>query len=240
MLKQAAEIGLVHRNVVDLVKPPAAQYKEMCVWSEGEVNRFLTTAMKDRYYAVFYLALATGMRQMELLGLKWSDLDWLTRTLHVCRQLSRSGGVFVEPKTKTAIRLIELGPGTIEVLQEQYKTQLFEQRFFSKDWKDQDLIFTNHRGAPVDYRSLVVNHFKPLIKAGGVPAIRFHDMRHTAATVMLSHGIPPVIVAGRLGHKLAVLMSTYAHFIPSMQGEAARLMDELITPIPVIIEKRAK
>jgi integrase len=240
VLKQAADTGLIHRNIADLVKPPTAPYREMQVWSEQQVNLFLTAAIEDRYYSLFYLALATGARQMELLALQWSDLDWSSRILHVCRQLSRFGGVFVKPKTSTGIRSIELGPGTIDILKDHYEKQHFEQKFFKNIWQDRDLIFTNKRGGTVDYRSLVIHHFKPIAAAAGLPAIRFHDMRHTAATLMLSHGIPPVIVAGRLGHKLDVLMKTYAHFIPSMQGEAARLMDDLITPISINIGKREK
>ncbi len=69
-----------------------------------------------------------------------------------------------------------------------------------------------------------------------LPMIRFHDCRHTAATIMLSHGIPPVIVAGMLGHSISILLTTYAHYIPNLQGEAAQLMDEILTPILVEID----
>jgi len=239
VLRQAEITGLVQRNIASLVKSPHPPKIEMKTWTESEVNRFMLAARKDKYYVIFCLALGSGMRQMELLGLQWKDVRWSQNTIHVCRQLSRFGGQFLEPKTKNAVRSIELGEGIFGILKEYYQEQLQQRIRAGDEWQDQDLVFANEKGDPVK-RTQVVNHFKSIVKAAVLPELRFHDLRHTAATIMLNQGIPPVIVAGRLGHKLDVLMKTYAHFIPSMQTEAARVMDEILLPITIPIKDRVK
>jgi integrase len=164
---------------------------------------------------------------------QWQDLDQDRGIIHVRRQLSRSAGKFTEQKTRAAKRSIELGSGTLEVLQEHYQRQIQERNIGGDHWQENDPIFTSTIGTPLNFKNMIERHFKPIIKVANVPAIRFHDCRHTAATIMLGHGIAPVIVAGMLGHSIPVLLNTYTHFIPTMQSQAARLMDEILTPIPI-------
>jgi integrase len=106
-------------------------------------------------------------------------------------------------------------------------------RKISRDkWKDYDLVFPSIIGKPL-YGNNVSIEFNELVERSGLPHIRFHDCRHTAASILLNRGIPPVIVAGMLGHSISTLLSTYAHFIPDQQDEAARVMDEITSPIAI-------
>jgi len=89
------------------------------------------------------------------------------------------------------------------------------------------------KGGKITWSTGILQELPTLVRKAGLPVIRFHDCRHTAATLMLSHGIPPVIVAGMLGHSISILLNTYAHFIPTMQDQAAQLMDEILTPLPI-------
>ncbi len=170
------------------------------------------------------------MRQMELLGLKWSDVDWGKRMIRVCRQLARNNNSFLMPKTDKGYRSIFLGDNTLQVLRDHSNAQFIQAKVYRECWQDRDLIFTNNKGGPVNYSSLVANHFKPLIKKTAVPAIRFHDKRHSNATILLHQGIPLVIVAARLGHSMEIQLKTCTHFITMAKDEAARLIDKIITP----------
>jgi integrase len=242
-LERSVQTGLLVQNPSHYTKRPKEPDNEMLIWNESEVNRFLVAARDNsqpysRLYCLFHLALTTGARQSELLGLQWENFDQRSGTLHIQKQLTRtgSGKMFAPLKTRASKRSITLGESDISALREHYEKQQLERRRAGYAWKDNDLIFTTRIGTPMHQKNLLDHYFFPLIRAANVPEIRFHDMRHTAATIMLSHGIPPVIVAGRLGHSLAVSMKTYAHFVPSMQEEAAKLMNDLFISIPIPIE----
>jgi len=236
-LARAERTGLVIRNVASQARPPKAPHKEMQIWSDLEVNRFLITARDDRFYALYYLALVTGMRQMELLGLKWQDLDQARGILHVSRQLARSGGRMVDQKTKAAKRSIQVGAGTLKVLNEHYQEQSKERFEASDQWRETDLIFTSSIGTAVNYKNMLERSFKPLIKAAGVPEIRFHDLRHTAASLMLNQGVPIFKVSKILGHaRPSITSDIYGHVVPNAMDGIGDMMDELITPIESRIE----
>ena len=179
-----------------------------------------------------HLAVSTGMRQMEILGLKWTDLDWLKKTLKVERQLVRGEGVkFSQPKTRYGRRTVVLGDRTIEILRRHYERQNEERKKSGESWTEHGLIFTMANGSPIHFRNLM-RDFKNLLKAAGLPEIRFHDLRHTAASLMLNHGIPVIVVSRRLGHaRPSITLDIYGHLIPGMQEEAALMIDELITPV---------
>jgi integrase len=232
-LERAVKTGILYQNPAHYVSRPKETHREMKFWTESEANRFLLAARDNRLYCLFLLALTSGARQSELLGLQWQDLEWSRGILHIQRQLSRDGEMFSPLKTKNSKRSIELGPGSVVGLQEHYKNQVLERKIAGSSWQEHDLLFTTKNGAAMHQKNLLVNYYFPLIRAANVPAIRFHDMRHTAATIMLSHGIPPVIVAGMLGHSIPVLLNTYAHFIPTMQDQAAQLMDDILTPMAI-------
>ena len=234
-LKQAARLGLVARNPAAACLVPRSPVEEMKVWDEGQVNQFLFSIRGQAYEALYHLALKTGMRRGELLGLEWGDVDWERATITVqraCFHPAGGGWVLQAPKTRRGIRSVKVGPGLLEQMRGQARQDDDLRRMAKGNWEEHDLVFPSMAGTPLDGDSLS-KQFRRLVARAGLPGMRLHDCRHTAASIMLSHGIPPVIVAGILGHSLAVLMARYAHFIPDTQDEAARLMDEITTPVAV-------
>jgi integrase len=176
------------------------------------------------------------MRQSELLSLQWSDIGWDRNTITVQRQLRRKFGnknYFSSLKTQAARRTISLGLNTIQKLQEHHKRQVNEKEELGNLWKDNNLLFPSKIGTPLNQRNLL-RLFKKVLHASGIREIRFHDLRHTAASLMLNHGIPPLVVSKRLGHaKVSITLDTYGHLLPGMQQETANFIDGLITPLEV-------
>ena len=160
----------------------------------------------------------------ELLGLKWSDLDWTSHSLHIQRQLQRLTGkglVFSEHKSRAGRRKIVLGKATIEVLRTHYNTQFDERQSAGEGWNKEDLIFISTSGTPLDPRNVTLE-YKAALELAGCPEIRFHDLRHTAASLMLQQNVHPKVVQERLGHSdISLTLNTYSHVMPGMQEEAA-------------------
>jgi integrase len=235
-LNHAVKLGLLGRNPDDATTPPKPKQREMAILDESQVQRLLITAQArgDRNFALYQLAITTGMRQAELLGLKWDDVDWERRTLQVGRQLKRSPGkgyYFAQPKTRSGVRQIVMGVETTKVLKRHQERLHREAIAAGEAWQEQNLIFPTPHGMPTNKRYLVTQ-FKKLLKDAGLPNVRFHDLRHSAASLMLNHGVPVLIVSKRLGHaKPSITLDVYGHFIPGMQEQAADVMDEAVTPI---------
>jgi integrase len=233
-LAQAFRLSIIPRNPAGFVQPPKAPATEMAVLNESQVSHLLVAAKGHRTEALYHLAVISGMRQMELLGLKWTDLDWIRQTIKVERQLVRPNGhevQFSSPKTRLGKRSVSLGRKTIEILRSHYERQQLERLAAGKKWSELDLIFTNSLGGPIDPRNLL-REFKQLLHDAGLPDIRFHDLRHTAASLMLNNGIPPIVVSRRLGHaRASITLDVYGHLIPTMQTEAAEMIDDLVIPI---------
>ena len=231
-LVMAMQQGLIGRNPTKAIAPPRVIQKEMKVLDDNQVRQLLITAHGNRYEALYHLAVTTGLRKGELLGLKWEDINWASNTLQVKRQLQRSQGggwVFSSPKTKAGRRMIQLGSETMKLLVTHRKHQDLERQ--NTDWQEHEMVFPSMVGTPTNQRNLH-KFFKRLLKKAGLPDIRFHDLRHTAATLMLMNGIPLLVVTRRLGHsKPSVTLDIYGHYLPGMQEKAANLMDELVTPI---------
>jgi integrase len=240
-LERAVRLGLLVRNITDLVSPPKGSQEEMRFWSEMEANRFLTATRENRLYALFHLAIATGARQMEILGLKWSDLDWLRGTLRISRQLSRKGEMFSPLKTNAGRRTLELGPNTLAALREHSSRQQLERRIAGDRWQENDLIFTSRIGSPMHHKNLTDRYFKPLVLVAGVPEIRFHDLRHTAVAIMLSNGVSIFVVSKIVGHARASITSdTYGHLVPGTTTAVGKLMDDLIAPVSITVKDLSK
>jgi integrase len=235
ILEHGQRLGLVVQNYAELVEVPRPEKHEMCVWDEGQVSLFLTRVEDGTFYR---LAFSTGMRRGELLGLQWKDLDWRSGILTVRRQVYEpqgGGWRFQEPKSRAGVRSIRLGPGMIEALRVQFnQAQPLARQLAGDQWQENDLIFPSSNGKPRNGYG-VSKRFRRLAGEMGLEAIRFHDIRHTAASIMLMHGEPPVRVAAILGQGLAVLLSTYAHFIPDDSERAALLMDEITNPAVIMI-----
>jgi len=235
-LKDAIKRGLVGFNAAHGARLPKNQQKEIEILNEEEVLQFLITANGTQYECLYHLAIKTGMRQGELFGLKWSDLDWGNGYLRVQRQVQRVTGqglVFMQPKTKAGRRSIQLGEGTLELMRKHLAQQNMEKAFAGMKWKDFNLIFPSKLGTPL-WPSNFLKDYKALLKKAGLRELRFHDLRHTAASLMLNHGVPVLVVSKILGHsKASTTLDIYGHLIPIMQEGVASLMDELVTPIPV-------
>lgn len=232
-MKHACRLGLAARNPAGFAIVPKVKRKPLQVWDEGQVSQFLVSIKGQRNEILYYLALATGMRRGELLGLRWPAVDWLNKTIRVEEQVFEPDGggfVFQEPKTALGKRAVEVGKGVLVRLREQEERVRQLRLLAGERWREHDLVFPSTVGTPQNGYS-VSKEVKVLAGAAGVPVIRFHDLRHTAASLMLSHNTPPVVVAGVLGHSLDILQKRYAHFIPSTQGQVAKLMDALTSPI---------
>lgn len=235
----ALKWGLIGRNPVDAVTRPKIQHKEMQTLTDDQVRAFLSCAKGTRFEALFWLAISTGMRQGEILGLKWSDLDWNTKKLHIQRQVQRitgEGFVFTEPKSSAGRRVIVLSTLTIEKLLNHLDLQQNAKIKAGSNWVEKDLIFPSSIGSPQDQKNLDRIFKETLVKAG-IPKIRFHDLRHTAATLMLQEGIHPKVVQERLGHSdISMTLNVYSHVLPSMQEDAAEKLDNIMMPIEISSE----
>ncbi|MFC2064284.1 tyrosine-type recombinase/integrase [Chloroflexota bacterium] len=235
-LNIALKWGMIGRNPATSVTLPKLKRKEMKTLTDSQVRVFLSAAKGLRFEALFWMAVFTGLRQGELFGLKWSDLVWEKKHLQVQRQLQRikgKGMVFTEPKTATGKRMLVLSTATIAKLRE-HLDYIQQERIIARDrWQEYDLMFPSSHGTPMD-PSNMYKEFKETLKLADLPDIRFHDLRHTAATLMLQQGTHPKIVQERLGHSdISLTLNTYSHVLPSMQEEAAEKMDEILVPIEV-------
>jgi integrase len=233
-LKQAFVRGLVPLNIADGASLPRADQKEMeTFFTPEEVRRFLQAAKHDRLEALYVLAITCGLRQGELLGLRWDDVDLKAGRLTVRRQVQRSrdgSGMISGPTKNKKSRTIRLGRVAIEALKAHRDTQAEEVDSARGLWRDPDLVFTTTIGTPLDPSNLVGRSFKPLLGRAGLPSIRFHDLRHACATLLFSEGVPVKVVQEVLGHSsVSVTMDVYSHILPDMQERAAAAMDDLLS-----------
>ena len=228
MLGQAVREELLARNVARLVQAPSPDREEIRPWTDAEARAFLAEARGHRLHALFVVALGLGLRQGELLGLRWSDLDLDTGQLRVWQTLQRVRGVGVvygPPKSRRSRPVLTLPTVAAIALHEHRKRQAADRVTAGGDWIDAGLVFTTASGRHIEPRNLNTA-FGRLVARAGVRRIRFHDLRHTCATLLLSRGVSPRTVMDILGHsQIAVTMNTYGHVIPVMQQEAARQMD---------------
>jgi integrase len=213
-----------------LTKP---EQTEMKFYDDQDVKVVLKTAkgIQCKLYPLYYLAIHTGMRQSELIGLKWEDIDWSLGTIQVKRQVRNFKGasyLFLEPKSRSGTRTIIVAKSALELLNDHKREQEIMISSAGENWHNLDLVFPSSVGTPMT-ASNIRRDFRKLLKASGLPKIRFHDLRHTAASLMLNHGIPVLIVSKRLSHsKPSITIDIYGHLIPSRQEEAAQLMDNLM------------
>ena len=231
-LKAAVADGLVPRNVTEAVKAPQVRREEMQPLSPEQVKTLFEAARGDRLEALYILAVHTGLRQGELLGLKWDDVDLEDGTLQVRRALTtaKGGPVLAAPKTKGSRRSVKLTQSAIEALKSHLKRQLGEIDRAGSLWQENGLIFASESGAPLDRRTVTSHRFKPLLKRAGLPSVRFHDLRHTCATLLLTRNVNPKIVSEMLGHStIAITLDTYSHVLPNMRDQAAAAMEDALS-----------
>ena len=235
-LNQALRMGLIYRNPATVVYQPKLKEAEMKVLDENQVRSFLIAAKGHRLETLFKLEVTSGLREGEILGLKWSDLDWENHQLKIQRQLQRVPGVgliFSEPKSAAGRRMITLGSDTIASLKAHSSRQYAERVFAGDKWQENDLIFPSTIGTPLEPRNLF-REFKDLLRKANLPDIRFHDLRHSFATLALSQGVSVKVVQEMLGHSDASMtLKVYSHTTPGMQREAAKKMDEITALIDI-------
>lgn len=221
---QAVKWGYLSKNVADLIDLPKPQKEEIKVLSKEESELFLNAAKNDWYYPLYVTALTTGMRQGELVGLKWSDIDLENGTIAVQRTIKELNGKLLigEPKSKNARRTVTLPQNTIRVLKEHKKNQ------FENGYTGTGYVFTDTKGNLIRVQNMVRRSFKEILKKAGLPDIRFHDLRHTHATLLLQQGVNPKLVQERLGHSsISLTLDTYSHVLPNMQKQVAEELDRI-------------
>jgi integrase len=232
---QAVRWGLLPRNVSDLVDAPRTVRHEMQTLDADQAKAFLAELASDRLHALFVLAITTGMRQGELFGLQWRSVDLVAGTIGVRASLSRATGTAVVSETKTdrSRRQIALTPLAIKALTRHRVAQAKERLLVGGAWDDNDLVFCNEIGRPLHPSNVTHRTFRPALLRAGCPQIRFHDLRHTCATLLLGKGVHPKVVAEMLGHsQIAVTLDTYSHVTPSMQQAAVTALEGLLGDDP--------
>ena len=236
--KQAVKWGLLPKNPAAFVDLPKRERKEMNALSPEEAARFIAAAADNARGLVFNLALATGMRPEEYLALQWKDVDLERALLTVQRTISwhRTGGgwYFGEPKTARSRRRIPLPPSIVSRLREHRREQSETQSKAGPAWQDLDLVFTTSDGGPLLDRNLSRRNFKDVLQRAGLPkSLRLYDLRHSCATLLLTEGTNPKVVAERLGHASTTMtMDTYSHVLPSLQEEATERLENLLFSQP--------
>jgi integrase len=236
-LKQAVLWEMVPRNVAAAVKPPRVERQEMKFWTPAQVSAFLDAARGHRLYALFHLALTTGMRRGELLGLHWEDVDLEAGRLWVRHNLiDAKGGVRLDtPKTRGSRRSILLTPDVVQVLRdhrERMEVEAMGRRRRGRAWPQAEMVFVSDEGTYLD-PSNVGKAFRELISAAGVQRIRLHDLRHTAATLLIRQGVPAKLVADRLGHSdPGFTLRVYTHVFDEHREEAALSLAQLLGATP--------
>jgi integrase len=231
-LEQAIADGLVPRNATEAVKPPQVRREEMRPLTAEQVRILFGAAKGARLEALYILAVTTGLRQGELLGLKWDDVDLEASTLRVRRTLTtaKGGPQLTAPKTKGSRRTVKLTQNAVQALRSHLERQLDEIDRAGSLWRENGLIFASESGDPLDRRNVTTHRFKPLLERAGLPQIRFHDLRHTCATLLLTKNVNPKIVSEMLGHaSIAITLDTYSHVLPTMQDSAAKAMEDALS-----------
>jgi integrase len=231
-LKQALADGLIPRNATEAVRPPQIRKEEIRPLTAEQVKMLFTAGRDDRLESLYILAVHTGLRQGELLGLKWGDVDLEAGTLQVRRTLTtaKGGPVLSAPKNKGSRRTVKLSQTALETLKSHLERQLTEIDQAGDLWHEKGLIFATESGEFLNRHYITTHRFKPLLKRAGLPQIRFHDLRHTCATLVLLKNVNSKIVSEMLGHSsIAITLDTYSHVLPNMQNEAATAMEDALT-----------
>ncbi|MFO7783393.1 MAG: tyrosine-type recombinase/integrase [Desulfatiglandales bacterium] len=223
IMKYAVRQRYIDYNPVnDVEKPKGAsrqkQKDEMEVLGPEEIKALLDHTEGQEFKTLFMLAVMSGARQGELIGLKWTDLDWFNSQIAIRRTFQH--GTFYEPKSPASKRKIDLGPTVMAQL---------------KEWKiacpptDLDLIFPSETGTPLDNNNLVRRHFDPALRRTGLRKIRFHDLRHSYASLLIEQGEHPKYIQSQMGHSsINVTMDVYGHLMNTVNQTAARRLDSAV------------
>lgn len=230
-LKQAVGWNMINNNPCANIKPPRIIKKEMNVWTEEQLKKFLYESRNERLYLHIALAAGTGMRLGEICALKWDCVDLKKGEIIIKRSIRRIGKELIvkEPKTKSSIRKIAIANDLKDILVFHQKKQekLIKE---NEKYKDRNYVLAwEDDGRPYD-PDYVTKNYHYLLANYDVPMIRFHDLRHTHATILLLHDVPAKVVSERLGHSsIGITLDTYSHVLPSMQKAAAEKLNGLFS-----------
>lgn len=229
-LNQALRWGLVVRNVATLVESPRVVSPEVNPLTPEQARMLLEAMQGDRLETLYSVVLAVGLRQGEALGLRWQNVDLDVGTLRVAVSLQRIKGEYqlVEPKSPRSKRTILLPKMAVAALRAHRKRQLEEQLRAGAEWENWGLVFTTVWGRPL-HGSVVTHRFQRLLYRAGLRHMRFHDLRHACASLLLAQGVSPRMIMEILGHsQISLTMNLYSHILPSMHQDAASRMDAVL------------
>lgn len=235
MLKLAFDRAVVYKvikeNYMRQVKLPRTENKEMPVWSTDQINTFLHFTKGKKRYCAYAIALFTGMRQGEILGLRWKDVDFNKKVISVNQTLVNYGkNIKHGAKTKSGVRTISIPNQLIDILIDQRQSYEKLKEKLGNDFIDLDLVIFNERNGKFIFPGNLTKSYMRDVKAAGLPHIPFHSMRHSHATMLIQKNVNVKLISERLGHsKIGITLDTYSHVTPNMQQEVASQIDELIS-----------
>jgi integrase len=226
---QAVRWGLLDRSPATGAQPPRPRRPEPTVVDADLAQRILSTVRGHQLELPVAIAIATGMRRGEILGLRWHDIDEDAGVIHVRRSLqsTKPEPVFEEPKTRRSRRAVAVPAFLRPYFDSQLEDQMRRRAELGSGWHDMDLVVDRGDGdavSPVTFSAA----WPKFLRRAGLPHVRFHDLRHGHATLMLMRGVHPKIVSERLGHSsVGITLDTYSHVLPGMQAEAVQAFDDL-------------
>lgn len=231
-LKKAKIIKLLKDNPASGITLPKIRKKEMNVWSLEQVNYFINESKKTqrltRCYIGFLIALLTGMRQGEIMGLRWKDIDMESQIIYIRQTLSQDAKIKYGAKNDSSIRSIHVSTKLISELNLHRKRVLAEKLLLGQDYNDFDLVICTQSGKPMIPRNFR-KEFYNLTEKIDLPKIRFHDLRHTHATMLIQQNVNVKLISERLGHaEIGTTLNTYSHVLPNMQKTVSDELDKII------------
>lgn len=213
-----------------LVDAPRWKRPEVRPWEPGEASRFLEAIKCERLEVAYLVALSLGLRREEVLGLRWSDIDFAAKTITIAQALARVGGKlrFIEPKSRQSRCMIPLHDGLVPALRNHHRRELEERLAAGSRWHDSGLLFTTGIGTPLE--PLALNEdFDRIIAKAGLRRVRLHDLRHACASFLLAQSVHPRVVMELVGHsQVSLTMETYSHVMPDAMREAVARVGELL------------
>ncbi|HFK1761306.1 TPA: tyrosine-type recombinase/integrase [Bacillus cereus] len=231
-LKKAKVLKLIDENpTIGITLPKLRKTSNINVWTLEEVNYFIEESKKikrlTRCYISFVMAVLTGMRQGEIMGLRWKDIDFENNVIYVRQTLTQTARIKEGAKNNASIRNVHIPVKLVEELKLHQKRIIEEKKYYQRDYNDYDLIICTRDGRPMTPRNCR-KEFYHLTEKLGLPKIRFHDLRHTHATMLIQQNVNVKLISERLGHTdIQTTLNTYSHVLPTMQREVADKLDKM-------------